>query len=64
MPDLVDVIVVGSGAAGASAAFHLAARGRRVTLLERQSHRPLLGLARPPLVNVLAFNLALDQLVP
>ena len=37
MPDLVDVIVVGSGAAGASAAFHLAARGRRVTLLERQS---------------------------
>ena len=37
MPDLVDVIVVGSGAAGASAAFHLAARGRRVILLERQS---------------------------
>ena len=37
MADLADVIVVGSGAAGASAAFHLAARGRRVTLLERQS---------------------------
>ncbi len=37
MPDLADVIVVGSGAAGASAAFHLAARGRRVTLLERQT---------------------------
>jgi geranylgeranyl reductase family protein len=37
MPDLADVIVVGSGAAGASAAFHLAARGRSVLLLERQS---------------------------
>ncbi len=29
-----DVIVVGAGAAGAAAAFHLAARGRRVHLLE------------------------------
>jgi K+-transporting ATPase ATPase C chain len=37
---------------------------RLEALLERQSHRPLLGLARPPLVNVLAFNLALDQLAP
>jgi K+-transporting ATPase ATPase C chain len=37
---------------------------RLESLLEQQSHRPLLGLARPPLVNVLAFNLALDQLVP
>ena len=37
MRDLADVIVVGSGAAGASAAFHLAARGRSVTLLERQN---------------------------
>ena len=31
-----DVIVVGAGVAGASAAFHLAQRGRRVLLLERQ----------------------------
>ena len=31
-----DVIVVGAGAAGASAAFHLAQRGRSVLLLERQ----------------------------
>ncbi|MEI7953417.1 MAG: FAD-dependent oxidoreductase, partial [Synechococcaceae cyanobacterium ELA182] len=31
-----DVIVVGAGAAGASAAFHLAQRGRNVLLLERQ----------------------------
>lgn len=30
-----DVIVVGAGAAGSAAAFHLAARGRRVLLLER-----------------------------
>jgi hypothetical protein len=37
---------------------------RLESLLERHSHRPLLGLARPPLVNVLAFNLALDELVP
>ena len=32
-----DVIVVGAGAAGAAAAFHLAARGRRVLLLEAQA---------------------------
>ncbi|WP_216919095.1 K(+)-transporting ATPase subunit C [Synechococcus sp. CCAP 1479/9] len=37
---------------------------RLEALLERHSHRPLLGLARPPLVNVLAFNVALDELVP
>jgi len=30
-----DVIVVGAGAAGGAAAFHLAARGRRVLILER-----------------------------
>jgi geranylgeranyl reductase family protein len=36
-----DVIVVGSGVAGAAAAFHLAYRGRRVLLLEKQPmHRP------------------------
>lgn len=32
-----DVIVVGAGAAGSAAAFHLAARGRSVLLLERES---------------------------
>jgi geranylgeranyl reductase family protein len=32
-----DVIVVGAGAAGAAAAFHLAARGRRVLLLEARA---------------------------
>lgn len=32
------------------------------SLLDRHTHRPLLGLAGPRLVNVLAFNLALDQL--
>jgi glycine/D-amino acid oxidase-like deaminating enzyme len=30
-----DVVIVGGGIAGASAAYHLAARGRRVALLER-----------------------------
>ena len=32
-----DVIVVGAGAAGSAAAYHLAARGRRVLLLEAQT---------------------------
>src|SRR6476646_8604921 len=30
-----EILVVGGGIAGASAAFHLASHGRRVTLLER-----------------------------
>ncbi|MEI8249647.1 MAG: geranylgeranyl reductase family protein [Synechococcus sp. ELA057] len=34
---IFDVIVVGAGAAGSAAAFHLAARGRRVLLLEREA---------------------------
>ena len=32
-----DVIVMGAGAAGSAAAFHLAARGRRVLLIESQT---------------------------
>ncbi|HWD56669.1 MAG TPA: FAD-binding oxidoreductase [Stellaceae bacterium] len=36
MPDIIDLIVVGAGMAGAAAAAHLAA-GRRVVLLERES---------------------------
>ncbi len=36
-PAHADVIVVGAGAAGGAAAFHLAARGRRVMLLEAQA---------------------------
>lgn len=35
MADDTEVLVVGGGIAGASAAFHLAGHGRRVTLLER-----------------------------
>jgi sarcosine oxidase, subunit beta len=30
-----EILVIGGGTAGASAAYHLAAHGRRVTLLER-----------------------------
>ena len=30
-----EILIVGGGIAGASVAYHLAARGRRVTLLER-----------------------------
>ncbi len=37
---------------------------RLEALLRGEIHRPLLGLVGPPLVNVLAFNLALDQLAP
>ena len=33
----VDVLIIGAGAAGAAAAFHLAAAGHAVTLLERDS---------------------------
>jgi K+-transporting ATPase ATPase C chain len=34
------------------------------SLLDRHTHRPLLGLAGPRLVNVLTFNLALDKPAP
>ena len=34
-----EVVIVGGGIAGASAAYHLAALGRRVTLLERGAKR-------------------------
>jgi K+-transporting ATPase ATPase C chain len=37
---------------------------RLEALLRRELRRPLLGIAGEPLVNVLAFNLALDQLAP
>ncbi|MFL0760664.1 MAG: NAD(P)/FAD-dependent oxidoreductase [Prochlorococcus sp.] len=34
-----DVLVIGAGAAGSAAAFHLAAAGQRVTLLEKNEHQ-------------------------
>ncbi len=36
-----DVIVIGAGAAGSSAAFHLAKTGRKVTLLEKEKEQPI-----------------------
>jgi len=35
MTDKVDVVVVGSGALGSSAAFHLAKAGRSVVLVDK-----------------------------
>ena len=35
MSDRVDVVVIGGGAMGSAAAWHLAGRGRDVLLLER-----------------------------
>ena len=32
-----DVIIIGAGASGSSAAFHLARRGKKVTLLEKEA---------------------------
>lgn len=40
MSEDLDVIVIGSGAGGASAAYQLATAGRRVLLLEKGSHLP------------------------
>ena len=36
-----DVLVIGAGAAGSAAAFHLAAAGQRVTLLEQNAHQTI-----------------------
>lgn len=63
-----DVIVVGAGAAGAAAAFHLAARGRRVLLLERCSlprHKPCGGGMAASVQRWFPFDLApaVDQVI-
>lgn len=37
MIDAAECVVIGSGSLGASIAFHLAARGRQVALLDKQT---------------------------
>ncbi|WP_216904555.1 geranylgeranyl reductase family protein [Synechococcus sp. CCY 9618] len=63
-----DVIVVGAGPAGSAAAFHLAARGRRVILLEAQDKgrsKPCGGGMAASVQSLFPFDLApaVDQVI-
>lgn len=63
-----DAIVIGAGAAGAAAAFHLANRGRRVVLLEAQSlprHKSCGGGMAASMQRLFPFDLspAVDQVI-
>ena len=63
-----DVIVVGAGAAGAASAYHLAARGHRVLLLEAQSlprRKPCGGGMAASVQRWFPFDLtpAVDQVI-
>ena len=63
-----DVIIVGAGAAGAASAYHLAARGRRVLLLEAQSlprRKPCGGGMAASVQRWFPFDLtpAVDQVI-
>jgi len=63
-----DVIVIGAGASGSAAAFHLAARGRRVLVLESQSlprYKPCGGGMAASVQKLFPFELlpAVDQVI-
>jgi geranylgeranyl reductase family protein len=63
-----DVIVIGAGASGSAAAFHLAARGRRVLVLESQSlprYKPCGGGMAASVQKLFPFDLlpAVDQVI-
>jgi len=63
-----DVIVVGAGAAGAAAAYHLAARGWRVRLLDARSlprHKPCGGGMAASVQTLFPFDLrpAVDRVI-
>ena len=65
---MYDVIVVGAGAAGAASAYHLAARGHRVLLLEAQSlprRKPCGGGMAASVQRWFPFDLtpAVDQVI-
>jgi len=56
---MFDCIVVGAGPAGASAAYHLAKRGRSVLLLEKQSlprYKPCAGGVSPAIAQWFDFD--------
>lgn len=58
---IFDCIVVGAGPAGASAAYHLAKRGRSVLLLEKQSlprYKPCSGGVSPAIAPWFDFDFA------
>jgi geranylgeranyl reductase family protein len=58
---MVDCIVVGAGPAGASAAYHLAKRGRSVLLLEKASlprYKPCSGGVSPAIAQWFDFDFA------
>ncbi|MBM5791072.1 MAG: geranylgeranyl reductase family protein [Cyanobacteria bacterium M_surface_10_m1_298] len=63
-----DVIVIGAGASGSAAAFHLAARGRRVLVLESQRlprYKPCGGGMAASVQKLFPFELlpAVDQVI-
>ena len=63
-----DVIVIGAGAAGSAAAYHLAARGRRVLLVEAQAlprYKPCGGGMAASVQKLFPFDLqpAVDQVI-
>ncbi|MEM7029312.1 MAG: FAD-dependent oxidoreductase [Chloroflexota bacterium] len=56
-----DAVIIGGGTAGATTAFRLAQRGKRVAIIERQAHAPpfKIGEGLPPTINPLLKELGL-----
>ena len=62
-PDRVDVVIVGAGASGATAAKVLAERGMRVVALERGPWRKRESFGGDELANVNRYNLWPDPIL-